>query len=313
MRVLVTGAGGFLARYVTSAILDSRLSIDSLVLLDLPGREPTQVSPGRNIRFVSADLLDPEELSEALSGLEEVDLLLHLAAVLRDEDQERLYQSNVSMTAILLSSARANRIVLASSSAVYGKPLDETIPVDEEHPERPLSAYGSSCLERERLARASGSDVTILRLFNLAGPGQSPDMLVPSVAEQLARMELRLQAPVLSLASLDSERDYVDVRDAAEAFRLVAEAGTADLPAVMNVSTGVLHASGDIVDALISLSSASPELSLLPGTVPGSSAVPSIAGDSSLIRRRLAWRPTRDIRDTLSDTLHEARRKLKGT
>lgn len=188
MRVLVTGAAGFIGSH-----LSRRLSQSGHDLWGIDSFEPyyDRVLKQRNCTFAGAsqDWRFEERAIRSLSAadLDECDVVVHLAAQpgVRDSwDQfDRYARLNLVETnhlAAVAKEAGVNRVVFASSSSVYGNA--DRYPTRETDPLLPRSPYGVTKQAGESLWRAytSSSDLTViaLRLFTVYGPGQRPDMAI---------------------------------------------------------------------------------------------------------------------------------------
>ncbi|MFI9412747.1 NAD-dependent epimerase/dehydratase family protein [Nocardia gamkensis] len=211
MRVLVTGANGYLGRAVVH-------------LLSRAGHEPIamvrkRISPSRTAARV-ADLLDDAALREALDGVEAV---CHLAGLTRARESMteplRYFRVNTGGTVALLeamAAAGVSRIVFASTGSIYGTP--EIQPMTESLPDAPPHPYAASKLAAEwSLHAQSGAgrlSAAVLRLMNVAG-GADPDP---------TRLIPRTFAAALNGSALEvngdgsAVRDYLHIDDAAAAF-----------------------------------------------------------------------------------------------
>ncbi|NLP05849.1 NAD(P)-dependent oxidoreductase [Candidatus Fermentibacteria bacterium] len=293
MRVLVTGASGFLGRHACRAL--SGRGVD-LVTLDLPGKPAP--GPARHIECNPA----AREGASRLAAEGPFDCVVHLAGATSGE-YVNLHRANVlSVEAVLAPLGRsAGRMVLAGSSAVYGRVDPSRFPVGEDEPPAPVSPYGLSMARREEVAcRLCGRlemSLCTLRLFNLAGPGQEPVMLVPSAARQLAMIEAGLQPPVLRLGSLAARRDYVDARDAAEAFAAaVLEPGVSG---VLNISSGVSTGSAEVVAMLAGFFDCRPEIDAAEDGRPA--GVEDLPGNPAAAFAALGWAVSIPLEKTLAD------------
>lgn len=184
-RFLVTGATGFIGKHIVPALRER----GDVTLLVRETGEP----PFSGVRVVHGDVTRPETLSAAAA---EADVILHMAAVSFVPDAVRdpvgAFAVNATGTVNLLEAARASRslrrFVFLSTGHVYGPA--QYSPIDEEHPLRPNGPYGASKLAAESMVAAYhaayGLPTTVLRTFNVYGPGQSERFLVPTIIQQLA-------------------------------------------------------------------------------------------------------------------------------
>lgn len=211
MRILVTGANGYLGRAVVGAL--SRAGHDPVAMTrtELP-------IGGQAIRV--ADLLDGVELRKALEG---VDAVCHLAGLTRAreslEQPLRYFQVNTAGTVELLDAMAAvgvPRIVFASTGAIYGSP--EHQPMTEDTPDAPPHPYAASKMAAELAifaqSRTGRLSATVLRLMNIAG-GADPDVtrLVPrTIAAAVDDSVLEVNGDGRTV------RDYLHIEDAAAAF-----------------------------------------------------------------------------------------------
>lgn len=189
MRALVTGAAGFIGSTLADALVargDTVLGIDSFTdyyARALKERNLSGLRAAQGFEFLESCILDVD-WPEVLSG---VDVVFHQAAQAGVRASWgahfRQYTDwNVLGTQVLLEAARLQskspRIVLASSSSVYGE--REDMPLREDDRPAPISPYGVTKLAAEHLgvlyAKAFGLHTCALRYFTVYGPRQRPDM-----------------------------------------------------------------------------------------------------------------------------------------
>ena len=277
MRVLITGAQGFLGRTLAAHWLardpeaivlglgrSPRLTGFSHAVscrgrpmpAPLPAEQRLALATSR-FDYASVDVLDRPALSRALAAFEP-DVIVHLAARLKDDEPADMVRVNVEGTVNVLHAAaglpKRPRLVLGSSGAVYGVPA--ALPLREDTPFGvPSGLYAITRRAAEEaalnLAPRNGLDVVVARLFNPVGPGLDERHLPARVAATLANLRHGASGGErkLSLGPLDGTRDFMDARDAAAALRLLAvhgEPGT-----TYNVATGRETPVGELVAQLL--------------------------------------------------------------
>ena len=177
------------------------------------------------IQFFEGDIRD-KVLTERLCG--DVDAVVHLAALvsvpLSVKDPKGTFDVNVNGTSNLLYSCcseNVRKVVFASSCAVYGAP--EYLPIDEEHPKRPLSPYASSKLEGEHVceefSNCSHADVVIFRFFNVYGSRQASSEYGGVITKFLDRAERG--KPLIIHGNGSQTRDFIYVSDVVQAILMV--------------------------------------------------------------------------------------------
>ncbi len=246
-RVLVTGCRGFIARHVTRLLLargDDVVGVARSADADTPFRVLTA---------------DPRNEAETVAALATVraDLVLHLAGG-RTGDFQAVMQANVQTTQSLLAAvlqwSSAPRVLLVGSAAQYGVLDPAELPVAEEQPFRPVGYYGATKAWAEMLGllahRVHGIPVVAARVFNVCGPGEPPITFVGAVVSQLAKATLNPGSSI-TVGSLDAERDFVDVRDAAAALVALVERGT--LGDTYNVCSGRAVTMRSVLEMLLAL------------------------------------------------------------
>lgn len=252
MRAMVTGASGFVGRYLVEA-----LRRDAIHVLACGG--PRDEGDG----IFPIDLADAGSLRAALDAACP-DVVFHLAAqtFVPDSLQAPLetFEVNALGTARLAEAVRAYgadpppRILFTSSAEVYGVRDPGDYPLRETLALRPVNPYGASKAAAEAmllsLARTYGLDVVIARAFNTIGPNQSERFVVASLAAQLARIAAGAQ-PQMYVGSLSSARDFLDVRDVVEAYLALARRGEG--AQVYNVCSGRAVTIADVLRELITI------------------------------------------------------------
>jgi len=215
--VLVTGAGGFLGRHLCSALSSEH---------EVIGADLGDVEPVVGIAWKQVGMGDC--LSTLVRQISP-DLVVHAAFINRKpaEWSANRYINDalaVNLPFFETMAETARRLILVSSSAVYGK-AEGCNMIDEITPLRPISPYGLAKLFQEEIAwyfSRSGLEVSIVRPFNLSGPGQKKGMLFPDLVYQ-GWAAFSGGTAELRMRHRKTSRDWVDVRDAAQAISLIAD------------------------------------------------------------------------------------------
>ncbi len=290
MRVVVTGAAGFVGSHVCDELVargHEVVGIDGFTHFYPRGMKEQNVAALRRapaFTLLERNLLDRPGLTGALAG---ADAVCHFAGRpgVRGGAPVLFEAGNVRTTEVVMhSAARAGvrRILLASSSSVYGPAAG---PVGEDAPLRPLSPYARSKRRAElvarRLARRHGLELVTLRYFTVYGPRQRPDMAFARfVRAALHGGEMPL------LGDGRQTRDFTYVGDAVEAT--VAALERARPGTVYNVAGGRPVVLADALRLLGAALGRAPELAARP---PDAREPRSTAADLGRVRRELDWAP----------------------
>jgi GDP-4-dehydro-6-deoxy-D-mannose reductase len=299
VRVVVTGANGFLGRHLSTALAAGG---DEVVGISLERGELPAAIP-----FVAADVCDREALERAIDDAAP-DAIVHLAALSHVGDSWKripdYFAVNILGTENVARAARGRRWLFSSSAEVYGAVPEAEQPIAEERSPAPRSPYALTKAVGERVALASGA--VVVRSFNLVGPGQLPSFALPSFARQLAAIARRpptsTAPPVLRVGNLAARRDFVDVLDAVAAYRLLLGKGSA--ATLYNLASGSAPAIAEMLDRLRSISGVAVTVEVDPERVRPLD-VPVLCGDACRLRG-LGWRPERGVDGALAALWQEA-------
>jgi GDP-4-dehydro-6-deoxy-D-mannose reductase len=284
-RAFVTGASGFVGQHLV-ALLDGA------------------VAPSH----AELDLLNAEDVRRAVATAapERVFHLAALASVARSWDEPRtVVRDNLAMTLNLLDAVREEApdaaVVVAGSSEVYGPP--ERLPVTENDPLRPQSPYAVSKAACDLLAGqyadAYGLRVVRVRAFNQAGPGQTDEYVVGTIARQVAQAEADAAGEALiRTGNPDSARDFTDVRDTVRAY-----VSATDLPSgIYNVCSG--HATR--VRSLVELARRAARVEVrheVDAQRVRRHDVPEVRGSAQRLAAATGWRPEIPLEVTVADAI----------
>jgi GDP-4-dehydro-6-deoxy-D-mannose reductase len=311
LRVLVTGVSGFAGAAVVRVLAERGHSVHGLAR-HAPAREI-----GAPLDFHPGDVRDATAVARVLDEVAP-DAVVHLAAVAEpaaaEADPPAAYGVNLGGTLAVLAAARAAsrkpRLLIVSSSAVYGAVEATGVPITEETPLRPFSVYGASKAAAEVAAlqweRAYGIDVIVARPFNHTGPGQRPAYVCAALASQVAAIERGRQPPVLSVGNVDPVRDVADVRDVAAGYVALLERGHRG--GVYNICTGEGVSIAEIIAQLRTLARV-PMRSRMDPERQRSRDVERIVGSHARITADTGWAPRISLPDTLATVLDDWRHR----
>jgi len=217
MKILVTGGSGFIASHLVKHLLEKGHYVK---ILDL--KEPQLKH--KNLKFVKKSILN--NIVEDIKGC---DAVFHFAALLGvdNSDKRPLDTMKVNLEGsvnVFKSSLEAGvkKMIFSSSSEVYGEPRE--LPIKEDSVKGPVSTYGVSKLAAEIYARAYnyelGADIKIARFFNVYGPGQESNWVVPIFINKALKNE-----PITVFGSGSQTRCFTYVEDIADGVLKVFEKG----------------------------------------------------------------------------------------
>ncbi|GAB4082289.1 UDP-glucose 4-epimerase GalE [Modestobacter muralis] len=306
---VVTGGAGYIGAHVVQALREAGRRV--VVVDDLSTGAASRL-PG-DVDLEQLSVLETERLTRLLGDVGAVGVV-HLAgkkSPTESMSDPLLYaRENVGGVVSLAQAVRdsgARQVVFSSSCSVYGSP--DLPAVDEDAPTLPQSPYGESKLYGERVlaaaARAHGIGVTSLRYFNVVGA--AGPALRDTGAYNLVPMVFRaLREGTTPLVFGDDYptpdgtcvRDYVDVRDLADAHSLAAAALQAGHPGgTYNVGRGAGYSVLEVLDTVRAVTGR-PLLHEVVARRPGDPG--SIVGSVTRIGRELGWTATRDLSEMIT-------------
>jgi len=220
MKILVTGADGFIGSHLTEMLLKEGHHVKALSYynsFNYWGWLEGITNP--NLEVLSGDVRDPHFCKHITQG---VDVIYHLAALIAIPYSyvapDSYVDTNVKGTLNICQAAKENgvkRVLVTSTSEVYG--TSQYVPIDELHPKQPQSPYSASKIGADAIAmsfyNAFELPITIVRPFNTYGPRQSARAIIPTIITQIAN-----GAKEIKLGDLTPTRDFNYVIDTCRGF-----------------------------------------------------------------------------------------------
>jgi len=319
LRALITGIAGFAGSHLCDYLLSlGGIQVSGACL-------PSDSLRHLNHCLSQIDLhrLDLTDYQAVITLLEKTrpDYLFHLAAqasVRRawEHPAETLVNNAAAQLNVLHAIVQLNmrpRVLVVGSADEYGLIPQGGLPVDEETPLRPLNPYAVSKIAQDFLGLqyhlSHGLHVVRVRPFNHIGPRQGLGFVVPDFCKQIAEIELGRREPVVRVGNLSARRDFTDVRDMVRAYYLALAKGKPG--EVYNIGSGRALAIHEVLDCLLQQSRVPVRVEQDPGRMRPSD-IPVIICDSRRFRQDTGWRPERDIKQTLRETLDYWREQVQN-
>lgn len=307
MKVLVTGADGFIGSHLTEMLLDMGYDVRAFVWYNSFGSWgwlDTLTKKKRDaLDVVMGDVRDPSSVMRSMRG---VDCVFHLAALIAIPYSyaapDAYVDTNIKGTLNVLNAARelgTGRVMITSTSEVYG--TAQYVPIDERHPYQGQSPYSATKIGADRLAesyyRSFQVPMTIVRPFNTYGPRQSDRAVIPTIISQLFA-----GCDEIHLGSLIPTRDFVFCKDTVRGFIELSRCDQA-IGKEVNVATGKEISIGELAQKLIAL--IRPEAKIIcedQRLRPKNSEVERLLGSSALLYNLTGFRPQTTIDEGLKLT-----------
>lgn len=306
-KVLLTGAGGFIASHLVERLVSEGAQVRAFVRYnsrnDVGMLRLVAPDAFARIEIVLGDLRDVEAVNEAMR---DVDTVFHLGALIAIPysyvHPREVIETNVMGTLNVLMAARdfgVRRVVHTSTSEVYG--TAQYTPIDEAHPLQGQSPYSASKIGADKIAesfyRSFDVPVVTLRPFNTYGPRQSARAVIPTIITQA------LTSDEVKLGSLDPSRDFTFVADTVNGFMCVAEAEDV-LGQEFNLGTDNTIRIGDLAEKIFHMIGRKPKVATDSQRIrPGKSEVMKLWASNQKARELIGWEPRVSLDEGLRLTI----------
>lgn len=314
MRALITGVGGFVGRHLLRHLIDEGDEVFGLVR---PGSNVAGLAS--EVTLCQADLRDAADLDTAVRD-SQPQAVYHLAA--QSSPRESLddpwttlcinLQGQMNLLESLRRLAEAPRVLIVGSSDEYGAIRLDEVPTSENVPLRPTTPYAISKVGQDMMGYQYFAQhhlpVVRVRPFNHTGPGHDARFVIPSIARQLAQVELGEREPVLKVGNLEVARDFTDARDMVRAYRLALLMGTPG--EVYNLGRGRSMRIAEAVDGLVEECRVPVQVIVDPALL-RSVDLPRQQADTTRFTSLTGWQPLIPWRTTLRDTFDYWRSQVR--
>jgi NAD dependent epimerase/dehydratase len=306
LKILITGAGGFIGSHLTELCVEQGFAVRAFVRYNSKNNwgwlESSKYK--KDIEIITGDIRDYDSVNSAIQGC---DAVFHLAALIGIPysyvSPLAYIKTNIEGTYNILQSclkSSVKNVLVTSTSETYG--TAQFVPITEKHPLVGQSPYSASKIAADQLAisyyRSFELPVKIVRPFNTYGPRQSARAVIPSIITQLVSGQKELK-----LGNLSPTRDLTFVKDTARGFleifrseKLYGEATNIGMNQEISV--------GDLVKLIAELLSI--KYSLVSDGVrvrPGKSEVERLWCDNTKILTGTQWKPQYNLSSGLKETI----------
>ena len=302
MKVLIFGGAGYVGYELAKRFIengDSVVVYDSLCNGDPDAR--TKITALKGVILYEQSISDVNAVKDAIHTAQP-DLVYNLAAVhyipYCIENPEVVFSTNYQGLQNIITALKnfpTTKFIFASSASVYGSPNAQCT---LDTPTNPNDIYGASKLAGEYLIKYQLANAGLRRLFNVSGELDPHPHLIPKVARAAVRNE------VLNLGTATAERDFIYVKDVANAF-FIARLGEPGRTYI--IASGTTHSVKEVVDKIYELSGSTGEVHYETAGNIRSNDASYLSGDSSGLRE-LGWQPTVTIEQGLLTAIDAARR-----
>jgi len=297
MKTLITGSEGFIGSHLCTELESNNHEV---IRCDIAPTKPCS----------TMDIMNLEDVKNTLKK-EMPDALINLAGQANvglswKRPQFTVQLNTIGLINILEVVREVNpriRVIAIGSSDEYGILKENADNISESVPVNPVTPYAISKYAQELFAktycRSYKMNICMVRLFNLSGDGQAKGFLIPDIASGIAEIE-KGKRDCLSVGYLESARDYIHVKDACRALRLIVEKGYSG--ETYNICSGVAHKGQDILDMMIGMSQFNINVVRDPQKMRPSD-IPVICGNHDKLTEHTGWMPGIDFRTILYDAL----------
>jgi GDP-4-dehydro-6-deoxy-D-mannose reductase len=305
--ILITGGTGFVGSHLVQHL--QNLGYNNIHVTTFSAHPDVVLKNLQADHVHTIDLTDPTA-TKALFEKVRPEFVYHLAslsAVGSSFDQvQTVVSNNLSLQISVLEAVRVvvptARVLVISSGEVYGKSLQDGVPIAEKNLLKPVNPYAVSKAAQELLSLSYyysyQLEIVVARPFNHIGEGQTDAFVVPAFAKQIVAVE-RGQQTEVRVGNLEKKRDFLDVQDVVAAYYLLMQHGV--VGEVYNIASGtsisvrsMLTALTDQAECAIPIVQDESRLRVVD--------TDSITGDASKLRA-LGWKPTHDLLQTLARIL----------
>ncbi|AEX85660.1 dTDP-D-glucose 4,6-dehydratase [Marinitoga piezophila KA3] len=314
MKVLVTGAEGFIGSHLTEMLVEKGYNVKAFVRYNFQN-DWGWLEKSKYLKDIEIYTGDIRDYDSVYDSMKDVDVVFHLAALIGIPysyiSPLAYIKTNTEGTYNVLEAARKldiQRVIHTSTSEIYG--TAQYVPIDEKHPYNPQSPYAASKAGADHLAlsyyRSFELPITIIRPFNTYGPRQSARAIIPTIISQILAGKKQIK-----LGNLTPTRDLNYVKDTANGFITVGlhEKTIGD---VYNLGTGKEISIGDLAKKIIELTGKDVEIVTDKQRLrPKKSEVERLLSNPEKAMKLTGWKPQYSLDEGLKETIEWIKENLQ--
>ena len=301
MRILVTGAAGFVGKHLLQELISHQHQV---IAVDLKAGEKQD-----NVTWHECDILKPDELNTIVTETKP-DACIHLAGIAfvpsADTHPETMLCINILGTLNILNALSKTspscKTLVISTGHVYGTPSADKL-VTEDMPLHPVTLYAitKAAADSAALGFTENNRLPVMtaRPNNHSGPGQSPNFVIPGFVNQAKAIAADKSEPLLRVGNLESIRDFTDVRDVVRAYRLLIEKGQPG--EAYNIASCDTVSIGDMLNEICTLTKIAPTIEVDPEKFRPKDHSPVLNTDK--LKEHTGWQPKYSRIQTLTDMI----------
>lgn len=296
--VLITGAAGFAGRHLCDYLsqFNDELNVVGTDVI-IPDRSACN-------EFISADITKSSAVDKMI-GKVMPDYIIHLAGTFGNDDIQEVYRVNILSVSTLLEALRVHNskavFLAAGSAAEYGRVTTDQLPVTEETPCNPVTAYGLSKLLATKIAlyyhRVHDMNTMVFRPFQLVGRWVTTRLAPGAFAEQL-KAAMENGSHVIKVGNLESSRDFLDINDAVKAIWLLCQNPAPGQ--IFNICSGKPTKIADLLQIMIDASGVDVKVEVDQKRLRPNADVSTVYGSFTKIKNQCQWSPSQPLKKTVS-------------
>lgn len=313
MKILITGAAGFIGSHLTEFLVKKGFSVKAFVRYNSKNNwgwlEDSEIKD--EVEIITGDIRDYDSVYNAVKG---TNIVFHLAALIGIPysyiSPKAYIETNITGTYNVLQSCRElniQQLLTTSTSETYG--TAQYVPIDEDHPMVGQSPYSASKIAADQIAisyyRSFELPVKIVRPFNTYGPRQSARAIIPTVITQLLNGKNKIK-----LGNLSPTRDLTFVKDTCKGFFEIFKSDKL-IGEITNIGMSSEISIGDLVDKIATLIGKRVEIITEEERIrPDKSEVERLYCSNKKLIENTNWKSDYDLDKGLSETIEWLKNNL---